>query len=550
MMISMSSIFAQDQLQLNRVKVDKKTIHKKDLLKSNHIDLQSLRDGDNAIVNTTLLAEDFSKFTAGSEAEPDTERLDDPYTSVIDDAYFNTQGWAGLEVYQAGGCALIKFSEEYGETGMLITPLVNTSGSVTIKCRMKSANPDGDEVGYNIITEDIEPIDSNIGFLMDDEWTEVSWFTSYGAENTYVYFFSYEDELYIDDIEIIHHYMPAPTILPATNITDTSFTANWTAIEEVDEYYTFLYAEHTSKTDETYDLFNLDFSDIESEGTEENPEVPYDEYQISYKSWYAYLPVYFNGGFGLSGMYSIYNDYSYLTSPEFDLSADGGKFTMSLELKGNDGENVDVNVFNAETGTYEFVDGETVVIQGSDWQKYTFEFEGGYERTLIEIVYYGVTNLLIDNLIVSQNFKEGDMVAIPMLDAFVPENSLDIVIDKKFRNDNVFYKLYGIKYMYAYDPYYGDYYMTGGIVSEYTEPAPSPLNGMGINQLDVLSPAQAYFSNGKLVVSNPDNEVVSVYSLNGTCLYKSQTDDVINENFLKGVYVVKIGNKVAKVVND
>ena len=54
------------------------------------------------ITETTLLSEDFSKFTAGTDTEPDYVRLDDADGNISDE-YFNTPGWKGSEVYQAGG---------------------------------------------------------------------------------------------------------------------------------------------------------------------------------------------------------------------------------------------------------------------------------------------------------------------------------------------------------------------------------------------------------------------------------------------------------------
>ena len=66
------------------------------------------------VIENTILTEDFSKFTAGNDVEPDYMRLDDD-EGIISDEYFSTPGWKGSEVYQAGGCAYIGFSEKYQE---------------------------------------------------------------------------------------------------------------------------------------------------------------------------------------------------------------------------------------------------------------------------------------------------------------------------------------------------------------------------------------------------------------------------------------------------
>ena len=43
------------------------------------------------IIETTLLTEDFSKFTAGSDGDPDYVRLDDAETGVISDEYIKQE---------------------------------------------------------------------------------------------------------------------------------------------------------------------------------------------------------------------------------------------------------------------------------------------------------------------------------------------------------------------------------------------------------------------------------------------------------------------------
>ena len=186
------------------------------------------RDG---ITKTTILSEDFSKFTAGTDSEPDHIRLDNAETGVISDEYFNTSGWKGNEVYQAGGCAYLSFSEEYQETGIIITPTINTSGAIYINCRMRTVDPAGDIVGYNIVDENMELLDANVDFFkVTNEWTNISWFTSAGAENSRIYIYSYSKNVFIDDIEIVSVQLPTPTLLEETNISKNSFTANFNII--------------------------------------------------------------------------------------------------------------------------------------------------------------------------------------------------------------------------------------------------------------------------------------------------------------------------------
>lgn len=55
----------------------------------------------------TLLFEDFSKFTAGSEDNPDPTMLPESYLTdnnpLLPEQYTHKPGWWGMGIYQAGG---------------------------------------------------------------------------------------------------------------------------------------------------------------------------------------------------------------------------------------------------------------------------------------------------------------------------------------------------------------------------------------------------------------------------------------------------------------
>ena len=67
----------------------------------------SLREIGSEIV---LVSEDFAKFTAGSEDDPDGTELSDWNDGTIDAKYTQQPGWRGGFVYQAGGCAYLGVS--------------------------------------------------------------------------------------------------------------------------------------------------------------------------------------------------------------------------------------------------------------------------------------------------------------------------------------------------------------------------------------------------------------------------------------------------------
>ena len=90
---------------------------------------------------TMLLEEDFSRFTAGSEATPDATDISDVDTGAIADSYTATPGWYGAAVYQAGGCAYIgMFDFGYGdEPGYIQLPIMEGLSTYEVTFRARSA---------------------------------------------------------------------------------------------------------------------------------------------------------------------------------------------------------------------------------------------------------------------------------------------------------------------------------------------------------------------------------------------------------------------------
>ena len=93
----------------------------------------------------TLLDEDFSKFTEGTEAEPDDVNIADNQTGVIPAEYTNVPGWSGAAIYQAGQTCAIRLglfldgssSQPVSLPGVLYTPVGNYAGNGTLTFRAK-----------------------------------------------------------------------------------------------------------------------------------------------------------------------------------------------------------------------------------------------------------------------------------------------------------------------------------------------------------------------------------------------------------------------------
>ena len=413
----------------------------------NTIDKVVTNRGD--ITETILLSEDFSKFTAGTDTEPDYVRLDDA-NGIISDEYFNTPGWKGNEVYQAGGCAYIGFSEEYQETGIIITPLINTSGAIYINCRMRTVDPAGDIVGYNIVDENMELLDANVDFFkVSNEWTNISWFTSAGAENTHIYIYSYSKNVFIDDIEIVSVQLPTPTLLEQTNISKNSFTANWEAVENADSYIFRLTAEHTANADETFYYTNTSFDNVSSIGTITNPETSSTMMEATVENWHIYMPAFINEAIGFTGKYASSQVYGSLTSPVFDLSSNEGKLNLSFKVHAKTGDLLVVYLITSEYGYYDVADAVELNINKDGWSEYSIELANGTNDAYIEITSFGSGDIFFDDLKLSQPIKAGENKTLILEELEVEGTSYQANIKDAFLNDILSYQVASRKNVYS-----------------------------------------------------------------------------------------------------
>lgn len=175
-----------------------------------------------------VIEEDFSRFVSGSDIAPDKE------SPVIVDGIVpaeltGTPGWSGMGVYQAGGSAYISAGE-----GNLATPAMNLSangGNYKIMFRAKA-----DAASTPLIIMDTQN-GSGYGFAtLTDEWAEYSMTMNGGTHESVIVFSGMYGGYCIDDIVIDDGGVGIPVLLPATDFTRGSFTANWEETVGADSY--------------------------------------------------------------------------------------------------------------------------------------------------------------------------------------------------------------------------------------------------------------------------------------------------------------------------
>ena len=455
-------------------------------------------DGE-GLVATTILAEDFSKFTAGSESAHDTTRLDDA-DGFIDDKYFNTPGWVGLEVYQAGGMAYLGYSTEFEATGLLSTPLLDTKGAVTIKVRVRSLGEEGDYLMYNILDPyTFDVLDSNYKYI-GAEWTDVEFVSTYGDKESYVYIFTNSYDVLIDDIVIEKVELGVPVVGEEQNMTGTSFTANWESVTGADAYDVFGYAKHKVGEDGLCVLADMDFANmVNTGGTWEKPLKDYDNMTRSiedicpsdFPGWMLYCPCYADGMAAVSGLYANYGEHGYILSPELDLSGNEGKANLSFRVMAGEESQVVVSVLSLVDGYFEAVYKNEITPTG-EWQDVELELTGCGKQSYVQILYTGATQMLLDDLKLTQQLPAGTVYSHQFLQKVVEGTSLDVVIPERYHGDDVTYAVRAVKYIY--EEYGGETYVVDAIESDFSEPR-TVIAPVGINAATTTAnkPAGAAF---------------------------------------------------------
>lgn len=420
-----------------------------------------------------------------------------------------------------------------------------------------------------------------VSYLYKDEPVEGTTWTATGTESGLTYYYTVRafkgDYTGIESLPVEIYDLECPTLDEVAQIYDDGlYEATWSTSPSAVGYSYWAYADRTATqdgefllTEETYTgLLETDGSAVER--TVEKPDyMVYDEY---------YPNAYNQGGWKLRNgapctdyvvvdvwHYINGNGDSGLISPEFDLSKDGGKVSVSLSLLGElvkayDWDNNEIEVqtgcavalfnWNEEIGDYS--QAELVYVEGVTpaWEDYTVELTKGAERSIIGI--YGVTapgNLYIDNLRITQNYKTGEQFRDPFfMDFLYPDTQIEITIPERGAECDIWHKVSAVKVQVGSD----------GInqVLNYKSSAYTPLQYVGkapqsgIETATLALLPSARVNAGMLNVANPAGQTVNIFDLSGRLIASDASGAAALSIALPdaGIYVVKVGNTAIKVI--
>lgn len=221
--------------------------------------IQGKMKTDRSEVTTTkvpLVVEDFSAMVSGTEEQPDLQSMlasseGKAGEELIDPALTSESTWTGNRVYPAGGCVALMLPEDvsYYDRPCINTPYGDYSGVLTISFRAKKMKTEAADINVSVLIGGFKSADyanadkpSNVFVIEEDvtDWQEFSFeVRNYSANNSGFIQFSSFDDVLIDDISVIvssDEFIACPVLLPATNYTDSTFTANWERVRAANTY--------------------------------------------------------------------------------------------------------------------------------------------------------------------------------------------------------------------------------------------------------------------------------------------------------------------------
>lgn len=376
--------------------------------------------------------------------------------------------------------------------------------------------------------------------------------------------------------------LEAPKDLTATDINQDNgtFTASWEAAPSAERYNYWAYCDSKATQDGPMRLTDEDFTGVKCpDGTlgegwgYSMTEAEWKETSVTHPSYfsmdnYVIQPINQGGwvaknGFPLAdgcikvdGYQYVYNNSDAgLISPELDLSKNGGKITINVDLWGDtetiqyeDGSKVDytaqcaVALFNWDPAKNDFTQAELIYVKdlNSSWQNRTIELTKGTDRSIIGLYCVGSpANLFFDNLKIDQDYKAGETFVDPIVyHRWWEGTSVDVQIPIRGNLGNITHRVTAIKG----NP------ETGAIV----ESLPSDTEFVGryestdVKSVNLLSKANVRVEGQTIVVNG--NGLVQVYTLDGALVAKAEANGQARITVPSGAYIVKTNNESVKVV--
>lgn len=364
-----------------------------------------------------------------------------------------------------------------------------------------------------------------------------------GLDENTIYYYTVQGTMQDGEITMISKELQvqpniaAPEVMQATDVTSTSFVANWGTVKRANKYLATVYKEHTATAEETYALADGNF---ESYTTNETSNLTLPR-ETGAGMWYINYVATKDGCIGIDNSLVHVLGYGYMYSPLYDLTPFGGKASFDITLASDDATMATISL--AEIGAGNVLNEiETFKVPVSkEMTTQHVEFTKGSKQCCVLIHFDLGYYLYIKDLKLTVDMPEGSKIEIPF-DSKITEST----DEQKFAVDNLEVGAndrlsYDVVAALSNDEIYVESPKSDRMYVDFTT---------SINDLDVMQtkPAVKVYGN-ELYVENPKAETVEVFNVDGMKMYSDKSGDAVVKTTLsgRGIYIVKVGNKVTKV---
>ncbi len=243
------------------------------------------------------------------------------------------------------------------------------------------------------------------------------------AEKVYYYYVKAQDGTEVSDMSYIMYVDGFLNVnaLPATNLTATSFTANWDYLPKALGYYLQPYRYDVEAETKVKTILAETFSKS-TQGTMASPvsvDSPADDYTDN-PGWTGAQMLGANGMLGANNgsRFAL----AYVHSPIMNLSAQGGKYKIHFKGHGTAGDNIAVYHYGKATSQ---ADIHRTTIDADGNAEDTWEVSDGDSQTMLSFEENKMKKFFLEEVTITQEVKAGDVttVTLDMIDVTDPKTT-------------------------------------------------------------------------------------------------------------------------------
>ena len=389
-------------------------------------------------------------------------------------------------------------------------------------------------------------------YLIEDAQTTATEYKVEGTEKGKEYYFTVKacNEKYTSDesderrVYVPIYSMETPETAEPTDVSETGYTAQWLPVERAMGYAVRHYLRHTALEDEMYNLVHEDLETI-TDGTLDWPAYFYDENLDKYSKmpgWKVNMGCTITGMIGIDNYFKDYEE-GKITSPEFDLARNEGRYSVELKVYAvNAGDIVYVDSYSGESTEHQEYEMTT-----TGEHSFVVDFANGAEATYFTITFSGTDKMFIDDIIVKQMLKAGESYTSTLqsfeLEGYDATSYTFTDLEGGATNEYL-YAVAAWSWSFDEDGIWGP-----TVYSEYSEPRTVRLSSGCDNRLSGVE-ARVYAADKAIWVETIDRVTVQVYDAGGRLSLQRLLPAGKHrlEMPARGFYIVRVDTQSFKVV--